>query len=81
MKKKIPYWPHNGRDRIEFVCIEDVYGLGFIPYSHIAEHPKLYGEAKILYSIEARSWVEAMQKHHRRQGWEPYRPMNEPYNA
>lgn len=31
----------------------------------------------LLYRIEAGSHNEAMAEHHRRQGWEPYKPMAE----
>lgn len=33
--------------------------------------------AVLLYTIEARSWDEAMAKHHKKQGWEPYVPFDE----
>ena len=29
---------------------------------------------RLLYRFEAGSWEEAMAEHHRRQGWEEYRP-------
>ncbi len=32
----------------------------------------------VLYEIEAETWEQACQEHHRRQGWEPYRPMDTP---
>jgi hypothetical protein len=31
-----------------------------------------------LYTIEAPTWEEAMAEHHRRQGYEPYKPEGEP---
>lgn len=31
-------------------------------------------KAKLLRQFEAKTWLEAMQKHHEYMGWEPYNP-------
>jgi hypothetical protein len=36
----------------------------------------VFDHAELLYCIEAESYNEAMAEHHRRQGWEPYQPMD-----
>lgn len=33
-----------------------------------------HADAEVLYRFEAPSWEEAMAEHHRRQGFEPYKP-------
>jgi len=34
-------------------------------------------EPKLVWSIEANSWNEAMIKYHKHMGWEPYKPMTD----
>jgi hypothetical protein len=34
--------------------------------------------SELIWTIEADTWEEAMQKYHALQGWEPYKPMTFP---
>tara|TARA_Y100000034_G_C6891777_1_gene410372 strand:+ start:2168 stop:2398 length:231 start_codon:yes stop_codon:yes gene_type:complete len=34
-------------------------------------------QAQLVWRIEATDWVQANQKYHELQGWEPYQPMEE----
>jgi len=37
----------------------------------------LESDAVLLYQIQASTWIDAMKEHHRKQGWEPYKPMED----
>jgi hypothetical protein len=41
----------------------------------------LVGEPKLVWWVEADSWVDACQTQHEHHGWEPYVPLNLPTEA
>jgi hypothetical protein len=59
-----------------FECWEDDEGLSLFPAGQdpVGQHGCL-PDAQLLYTIEAGTWEEAMQKHYDRQGWGTYHPM------
>lgn len=84
----IPYWPKNGKELVKFVCHNFIYASdgeeGGMQITTKENADKLiakgfmHKDSELLYEIEARSWVEAMQEHHKRQGYGPYVPMDVP---
>lgn len=64
----------------EYVDEEGAVELTFTSPESIADQRAkglLSEDAVLLYSFMADNWDDAMREHHRRQGWEPYRPMEE----
>jgi hypothetical protein len=62
-----------------YECWEESKGtemteISFFPSDNDVARSLLKAGARLIYRIEARSWEEAMAEHHKRQGWEPYRP-------
>lgn len=84
----VPYWPHNTKGLVKFVCHNFVYasdgeegGVQLTTEENakkMIEQGFMSPESELLYEFEAGSWVEAMQEHNRREGYGPYVPMNEP---
>lgn len=62
-----------------YECWEDDCGCTFAPRENIpqirAACPEEYCKT-LLYTIEAETWEEAMTEHHKKQGWQPYIPMD-----
>jgi hypothetical protein len=52
----------------------DEFGIAFFPSANESARATLTWRAKLLYKFQAESWEAAMTEHHRRQGWEPYKP-------
>lgn len=61
-----------------FEAWEDEEGITFSTKANIIGYKKiglLSEKAKFLYQIEASSYKEAMELHHQKMGWEPYKQM------
>ena len=49
----------------------------FCPIANRDAAERVPADAKLVWTIEARSWTEAMQKYHEFRGWEPYQPIDD----
>lgn len=61
-----------------FEAWEDDDGITLSDHENIIEQKKsglISENAKLLHTIEAESYEEAMVQHHKNMGWEPYKPM------
>ncbi len=63
---------------ITFEAWEDDDGITFATPKNIQEQKEkglLSSKAKLLHKIDANSYEEAMTLHHKKMGWESYKPM------
>ena len=49
----------------------------FFPACNASARRLLEPGARLIWTVEATNWVEAMRLYHEFQGWEPYRPMDD----
>ncbi len=62
-----------------FQCWEDPEdsSLSFFAVDNLLAINMLSEQAVLLYQIQAPTWEAAMAQHHKKQGWKPYKPMEE----
>ena len=49
----------------------------FFPISNRSAAAQVPSDARLLWTVEAASWVEAMTRYHEWRGWAPYKPMDD----
>ena len=62
---------------IVFEAWEDSGSVTFTTQDNIEDHKRkglLSAKAKLLYQLDANDYDEAMTMHHKKMGWEPYKP-------
>ena len=52
-------------------------GYPFFPEDNDSARKLLRVEAKLIWTIEAETWNDAMRAFHDHMGWEPYKPMSD----
>jgi hypothetical protein len=57
-------------------CIEIVFG-SLVQIAECRRTGELSDSAKLIHRLTADTYENAMSEHHRRMGWEPYKPMGE----